>query len=100
MSEALQETTDLPQFETVNINLAAVLLSEIPGSQLLKIDPKPTVDGKRLLTVGYPASQEEVARRVITRFLNRELSVNLYAFNRWLNRIRDALHGREDTRGG
>jgi hypothetical protein len=92
MSEVMVQTTDLRRFETVNLNLAAVLLSRIPDSQLASISPAPSIDGKRLLTIRYPADQEQAVQRLVERFVQRNLVVNLYDFNRTLNGIRDALH--------
>lgn len=87
-----RETHDLP---TTNINLAACLLSLVPGSALAGIDPSPSVDGRRLIHVRYPTSQEASVRRLLAQFQDRTLVVPLYVFNRHVNLLRDLLRQHE-----
>lgn len=83
------------QFETTNICLGAALLANIPGSLLSRISTAPSIDGKRLLTIAYPPDQEASAQQIVQAFLQRRLVVDLYAYNRCLNRLRDRLHHSE-----
>lgn len=83
---------DLKAFETTSLHLAAALLVEIPGSLLSQIAPTPSVDGKRLITLQYPTPREADVQDLISRFLRHQLVVNLYEYNRALNRLRDSLH--------
>ena len=80
------------RFETTNICLGAALLALIPGSSIASISTSPSVDGKRMLTLAYPAEQEHAVRQVIETFLQRRLLVDLYKYNLQLNSLRDQLH--------
>lgn len=80
------------RFETTNICLGAALLALVPGSSLVSISTSPSVDGKRMLTITYPADQESTARKTIEAFLQRRLVVDLYAYNKALNSLRDQLN--------
>ena len=84
------------RFETTNICLGAALLALIPGSSLVNISTSPSVDGKRMLTIAYPADQEPAARQVIEEFSQRRLVVDLYAYNKTLNGLRDQLHQQDN----
>lgn len=79
------------RFETTSLPLAASLLSQIIGATLLEISPDSSVDGKRLLIVGYPLDQAKAIRDVVERFHSRRLVVSLYVYNRVLNMLRDRL---------
>jgi hypothetical protein len=97
MNQPRRETHDLP---TTNINLAACLLSLVPGSALEGVDPTPSVDGRRLIHISYPAAQHTAVRRLLAQFQARTLVVPLYPFNRQLNVIRDMLHQSEGRTAG
>lgn len=85
------QMTDLEQFETTSIHLAAAVLTSIPTSHLASITPNPTIDGKRLIVIQYPLSQQGKVKRLAEDFHARRLTVPLYAFNRALNLLRDRL---------
>ena len=87
--------TDEREFQTTNINLAAALLTRLSSGRLVRIDVWPSVDGKRLIHLRFPATQENTAHQIIESFLQRDLSLNLYGFNRNLNLLRDYLHGKK-----
>lgn len=79
------------KFETTNLPLAASLLCQVQGATLLRVCSKPSVDGKRLLVVGYLPDQAEAVQDVIEQFHGRRLVVPLYLYNRVLNTLRDRL---------
>ena len=91
MRRAEKVTVDEGQFETTSIHLAAAILVQVPYAALARIFPTPSVDGKRLIVLTYPASQTEVIRKVVEDFHGRRLVVPLYLFNRALNLLRDRL---------
>ena len=83
--------TDVRDFETTSIHLAAALLTVIPDAQLSHIAPDPSIDGKRLIAVRCPVNQQTSVQRLAEDFYARRLTVPLYAFNRALNLLRDRL---------
>ena len=87
--------TDQQRFETTTLPLAASLLSQVPGAVLLKIASEPSIDGKRLIVIGYPQDQVQAVQDLVQQFHSRRLVVPLYAFNRSLNTLRDRL--KQDT---
>lgn len=82
-------------FETVSLPLAASILTLAPGSQFSYIAPEPSVDGRRLIVLTYPADQAQAVHDIGERFHNRQLTVPLYPFNQKLNFLRDHLLQRE-----
>lgn len=92
MEQKLRETGKPHRFETTNICLGAALLASVRGSSLFRISTSPSMDGKRTLTITYPAEQESTAKQVIEEFLQRRLTVPLYLYNVSLNSLRDQLH--------
>ena len=91
--------TEPQRLDMTNICLAAALLALVPGSSLVRISPSPSVDGKRIFTLAYPANQEPAVKQVIEEFSQRRLVVDLYAYNKTLNALRDQLHQTTGERG-
>ena len=83
--------TDQQRFETTSLPLAASLLSSIQNAELVEISRDPSVDGKRLLIIGYPSTQTQAVNDLVNQFHSRRLVVSLYRFNRVLNALRDRL---------
>ena len=83
--------TGLQQFETTSIHLAAAVLTSVSNSRLARITPDPVIDGKRVISIQYPASQQGTVQKLIEDFHARRLTVPLYSFNRALNLLRDRL---------
>ena len=79
------------EFETTSIHLSAAFLIHIPGATLCRITPEPSIDGKRLIAIRYPLSQQDAVQQLIEDFHARRLTVPLYSFNRALNLLRDRL---------
>ena len=86
-----ERTTDQQRFETTSLPLAASLLSSIQNAELVEISPNPSVDGKRLLIIGYPSTQTQAVNDLVDLFHSRRLVVPLYLYNRVLNTLRDRL---------
>jgi len=82
-------------FETVSLPLAASVLTLVPTAQFSYIAPEPSIDGKRLIVLTYPADQTQAVHDIVERFQNRQLTVRLYPFNQKLNLLRDHLLQRE-----
>ena len=83
--------TENRRFETTSLPLAAALLCQVPSATLLQVSSDPSIDGKRLLVVGYPPDQTQTMHDVVAKFHSRRLVVPLYLYNRVLNTLRDRL---------
>ena len=79
------------QFTTTSLPLAASLLCHIPSATLLQVSSELSIDGKRLLIVGYPPDQTKAVQDTVEKFHSRRLVVPLYVYNRALNALRDRL---------
>lgn len=95
------------KFKTSNPHLAAALLSIIPSCSFIRIEDPPNGSGMKDLVLEYPELQEQAVRQLISDFLDRRISVDLYRYNRALSGIRDGLGltrrselGRATVRGG
>ena len=86
MAEDERET-----YETVSMQLAAAAMAEIPQVQLEGISADPTVDGKRVIKLAYPAAVCEQFGRLVADFGRKVLRPNLFNYNRQLNRVRDEM---------
>lgn len=96
MKRELRAMGKQERFETTNLPLAASLLAIVPDSSLIGISPSPSVDGKRVLMITYPADQELAVKQIVEEFSQRRLVVSLYFYNRALNLLRDQLNQQTD----
>ena len=85
------------RFETTSLPLAASLLVHVPDATVLSVSDEPSVDGKRLIAIGYPTDQAQEAQSLVQQFHARTLIVPLYTYNRALNVLRDRLKQGTDT---
>lgn len=97
MERRLREKPRWQQFQTTNLPLGAAILATVSGSSLREISPTSSVDGKRVISIGFLADQETEVSRVVEAFLQRRLTIDLYAYNRCLNLLRDRLRQGEKT---
>ncbi len=91
MKAQSRQATDRRLFETTSIHLASAILVHIPDSILIRVSNSPSIDGKRLIVLGYPAAAAQALHAVVEQFNTRRLVVPLYAYNRSLNTVRDRL---------
>lgn len=82
---------DEKQFETSNLPLASALLISVSGMTINGISFSPGIDGRRLIVLQYPLTQEAAVQRTAENFYKRCLTVHLYNYNRALNSLRDRL---------
>lgn len=79
-------------FESTDLKLSALLLSEIPGSHfeiLLQ-----SGYSKKTIKINYPETSQTDVDRLISEYINRTARVSVSNYNRNLNTIRDHLKGR------
>ncbi len=83
------------RFSTTSIHLGAAILTLVPHATLTEVSRTSPIDGKKLLTLSFPADQEQAVGELVEKFHARMLAVPLYGFNRALNVLRDRLLQRE-----
>ncbi len=86
-------------FQSTSIHLSAAILVQIPGTTLAKVSDTPSIDGKRLIVLDYPADQAEALHRVVEQFHDRCLTLAIYPYNRALNMLRDRLMSGQQMAG-
>jgi len=87
-------------YETAELKLAALILSEIPESTFT-VSAKDTLLRKTII-IDFPAVHEQDVALLREDFLNKRALVNLYLYNRSLNQLRDVLmkDGRRENENG
>jgi len=85
-------TFQIKTYETTELKLAALLLSEIPDSSF-KISPHEN-NIKKVIKISYSDQHEEKLNKLIRDFIERKARVDVYKYNHTLNMIRDKLNGR------
>lgn len=88
-----QPSTNNFEYETYELKLAALILSEIPGCSLDVYSQGNSV--RKAIRIKYPAQYKEELYRLERAFINKMAETNVYAYNKALNVIRDRLKGCE-----
>jgi len=78
-------------FETTDIKIGAVLLSEVPNAYFVGLNGKDSRTGKRLMKIEYPAVHEATCKKLVRDYEEREQLVNLWRYNKALSLLRDAV---------
>lgn len=91
------------RYETTDIKLGAVILSEIPDAYFVGLNG---ISGhKRVMKIEYPTEHEEALRRAAQDYERKSVVINLYRYNKALSTLRDAVMEaerrtmRDDTMG-
>ena len=80
------------RFKFTSLHLSAVLLTEIEESSFAGIDSGQAIDGcKKIFLIDIPKQSYKIAEKLVSDFNEKQLSVNLYLYNRNLNFLRDKL---------
>lgn len=80
------------RFRSISLHLAAVLLTKIEQSSFVGIDSDQTIDGcKKIFLIDIPMQSCKIAEKLVSDFNEKQLSINLYFYNRNLNFLRDKL---------
>lgn len=77
------------EYSTSEIKLSALLLSEIPEATF-QILPNGN-SFKKIVKIIYPSEYENDVNKLINEFIERRACVQVYQYNRNLNRLRDAI---------
>lgn len=78
-------------FKSPSLHLISAILTEIPEVVFLALEDDLFDKNKKVIVISYPNSQDFEVQNTIEKFNNRELSINLFNFNRNLNFVRDRL---------
>lgn len=79
------------EYETSELKLAALLLSEIPSCSFDVYDQGNSI--RKIIRITYPAGCKEQVSKIEKDFINKIASTNVYFYNKALNKIRDKLRG-------
>ena len=79
----------LQTYETSELKLAALLLSEIPGTSV-EVENQGNSIRKNIIITHATEYNEEI-QKLERAFINKEARASVYAYNRALNTIRDKL---------
>lgn len=82
----------LPQnksYETTELKLAALLLSEIQDSTFEVYSQANSL--KKIIRIFYCSNYEQELNKIIREFIQREARVDVYKYNKSLNLLRDKL---------
>lgn len=80
------------QYETFELKLAALLLSEVPHSSFEVYEKENSI--RKIIKITYPAGYKNEVAKLERDFINKGASTNIYLYNRSLNLIRDRLRGK------
>lgn len=80
------------QYETFELKLAALLLSEVPHSSFEVYEKENSL--RKIIKVKYPQAYKNQVLKIEKDFINKIASANVYLYNRSLNLIRDRLRGK------
>jgi len=81
-------------YETLELKLAALLLSEIPEATLnIGKDVNPA---RKTLLIFYPKKYKNTIASLEKHYINKQATTNIYCYNKALNLIRDRLRGKNE----
>jgi len=83
--------TTILEYETNELKLAALLLSEVPNCSFDVYEQGNSV--RKVIKIRYPANYKIQICSIEKDFINKRASANVYLYNKALNQIRDRLRG-------
>ncbi|MDP8261909.1 MAG: hypothetical protein P9M13_01230 [Candidatus Ancaeobacter aquaticus] len=83
-------------YETTELKLAALILSEIPDCSCEIFAQGNSI--RKTIKIGYPTEYKNDVIKLEKDFINKEAITNIYSYNKALNLIRDRLRGDNDWR--
>lgn len=90
---------DVPtdELRTLSIHLAAALILMVPSAFVSDVIKENTSDGNWTIIIRYPIAMQQNVQVVVDLYNGKELTVNLFNYNRSLNLIRDLLSRKKNT---
>lgn len=83
------DTSDNFTYETVELKLAALLVSKMPEATFT-IYKNPN-SARKTIAITFPKKYKDKTVNLERDFINKEAEANIYSYNRALNMIRDRL---------
>lgn len=80
------------EYETTELKLAALILSEVPNCSVEIYEQGNSI--RKVIKIKYPSGHKEGIAKLERDFINKGASTNIYSYNRALNLIRDRLRGK------
>lgn len=87
-------TNNKLEYETSELKLAALLLSEVPDCSFDVNEQENSV--RKIIKIRYSPGYKSQVCKIEKDFINKIASANVYLYNRALNSIRDRLRGSEN----
>lgn len=84
--------SEYSEYETMELKLAALILSELPNNCSLEVYEQGN-SIRKVIKIIYPSSHKQLVSRLERNFINKEAITNIYSYNKALNLIRDRLRG-------
>jgi len=92
MTPQCYPTNNSEEYETTELKLAALILSEVPNCLVEIYEQGNSI--RKVIKIKYPAGYKEGIAKLERDFINKGASTNIYSYNRALNLIRDRLRGK------
>jgi len=83
-------------YETLELKLGALLLAELPEVSVEIYQAPSSI--RKTIKIVYPAKYRDSLSKLECDFINKRAMVNVYAYNRSLNLIRNKLRGENGQR--
>lgn len=80
------------EYETTELKLAALILSEVPNCLVEICEQGNSI--RKVIKIKYPAEYKKEITKLERDFINKGALANIYSYNKALNLIRDRLRGK------
>lgn len=81
-------------YETTELKLASLVLSEVPNCSLEVYERGNSI--RKIIKILYPREYKSKIAKLEKDFIDKNALTNIYSYNKALNLIRDRLRGRNE----
>ena len=92
------DTSDNFTYETVELKLAALLVSKMPEATFTIYKNPNSL--RKTIAITFPKKYKDKIVNLERDFINKEAEANVYSYNRALNMIRDRLRESDERKMG
>ena len=97
MTSQYHTTSNLEEYLTSELKLAALILAEVPDCSFIVSEQENSI--RKVIKIKYSAGYREEVCKIEKDYINKRASANVYLYNRALNEVRDRLRGLENGSG-
>lgn len=91
MTPQYHTTSNLEEYLTSELKLAALILAEVPDCSFDVSEQENSI--RKVIKIKYATGYKSQVCKIEKDFINKIASANVYLYNKALNRIRDKLRG-------